>query len=151
MAGRLTAFYVVVAVLDFLLSAGFLTLVWSNDLENISGDSRGSTAASFAGEALWRLSGVDQEVRKVLPVDQIEVTTEYIPFIHWDTHANGHETVDRLHKEIAEIMATPEVQKLFAAQGADIVPMSTAEFGAFSAGEIVKWGRVVKQAGIKAQ
>ncbi len=30
----------------------------------------------------------------------IEVTTEYIPFIHWDTHANGHETVDRLHKEI---------------------------------------------------
>jgi uncharacterized protein DUF1501 len=30
----------------------------------------------------------------------IEVTTEYIPFIHWDTHAGGHETVDRLHKEI---------------------------------------------------
>src|SRR5437868_15343178 len=30
----------------------------------------------------------------------VEVTTEYIPFIHWDTHASGHETVDRLHKEI---------------------------------------------------
>lgn len=30
----------------------------------------------------------------------VEVTTEYIPFLHWDTHANGHETVDRLHKEI---------------------------------------------------
>jgi hypothetical protein len=30
----------------------------------------------------------------------IEVTTEYIPFIHWDTHANGHTTVDRMHKEI---------------------------------------------------
>jgi tripartite-type tricarboxylate transporter receptor subunit TctC len=59
--------------------------------------------------------------------------------------------VERLHKEIAEIMATAEVQKLFAAQGADIVPMSAAEFGAFSASEIAKWGRVVKQAGIKAQ
>ncbi len=47
------------------------------DLENIRGDNRGSAAASMAGEALWRLSGVDQEVRKVLPVDQIEVTTEY--------------------------------------------------------------------------
>jgi translocation and assembly module TamB len=46
------------------------------DLENIRGD-RGSTGLSFAGEALWRLSGVDQQVRKVLPVDQIEVTTEY--------------------------------------------------------------------------
>ncbi|MDB4947332.1 MAG: hypothetical protein JWP97_6866, partial [Labilithrix sp.] len=30
----------------------------------------------------------------------IEVTTEYIPFVHWDTHADGHSTVDRLHKEI---------------------------------------------------
>lgn len=30
----------------------------------------------------------------------VEVTTEYVPFLHWDTHANGHETVDRLHKEI---------------------------------------------------
>lgn len=30
----------------------------------------------------------------------VEVTTEYVPFLHWDTHANGHTTVDRLHKEI---------------------------------------------------
>ncbi len=30
----------------------------------------------------------------------VEVTTEYIPFIHWDTHNDGHTTVDKLHKEI---------------------------------------------------
>lgn len=30
----------------------------------------------------------------------VEVTTEYVPFLHWDTHANGHTTADRLHKEI---------------------------------------------------
>ncbi|HTN77021.1 MAG TPA: DUF1501 domain-containing protein [Pirellulaceae bacterium] len=30
----------------------------------------------------------------------VEVTTEYAPFVHWDTHERGHETVDRLHKEI---------------------------------------------------
>jgi hypothetical protein len=30
----------------------------------------------------------------------VEVTTEYIPFIHWDTHNNGHVTLDRLHKEM---------------------------------------------------
>ena len=30
----------------------------------------------------------------------VEVTTEYIPFVHWDTHADGHATVDRLHREI---------------------------------------------------
>jgi len=30
----------------------------------------------------------------------IEVTTEYIPFVHWDTHENGHETVAGLKREI---------------------------------------------------
>lgn len=30
----------------------------------------------------------------------VEVTTEYVPFLHWDTHANGHETVARMHREI---------------------------------------------------
>lgn len=30
----------------------------------------------------------------------IEVTTEYIPFVHWDTHENGHTTVARLKNEI---------------------------------------------------
>jgi arylsulfatase A-like enzyme len=28
------------------------------------------------------------------------VTTEYIPFIHWDTHENGHSTVARVKQEI---------------------------------------------------
>ena len=30
----------------------------------------------------------------------VEVTTEYVPFFQWDTHANGHATVDGLHAEI---------------------------------------------------
>jgi hypothetical protein len=30
----------------------------------------------------------------------IEVTTEYVPFLHWDTHENGHTTVERMHREI---------------------------------------------------
>src|SRR5262249_11552625 len=29
-----------------------------------------------------------------------EVTTEYVPFLHWDTHENGHATVKRLKQEI---------------------------------------------------
>jgi hypothetical protein len=35
----------------------------------------------------------------------IEVTTEYIPFFHWDTHENGHSTVERLKKEIDQPIA----------------------------------------------
>lgn len=30
----------------------------------------------------------------------IEVTTEYVPFLHWDTHENGHETYARMKSEI---------------------------------------------------
>ncbi len=30
----------------------------------------------------------------------IEVTTEYVPFLHWDTHENGHRTVVAMKQEI---------------------------------------------------
>lgn len=30
----------------------------------------------------------------------VEVTTEYIPFFHWDTHENGHATLERMKREI---------------------------------------------------
>jgi hypothetical protein len=30
----------------------------------------------------------------------IEVTTEYVPFLHWDTHENGHTTAARMKREI---------------------------------------------------
>ena len=30
----------------------------------------------------------------------IEVSTEYIPFVHWDTHENGHSTAARMKSEI---------------------------------------------------
>ena len=46
----------------------------------------------------------------------VEVTTEYVPFLHWDTHANGHETVKRLHSEIdkpiAQLVLDLEQRKL---------------------------------------
>jgi Protein of unknown function (DUF1501) len=36
----------------------------------------------------------------------VEVTTEYVPFLYWDTHANGHETLAGLHKEMDSPIAT---------------------------------------------
>ena len=46
----------------------------------------------------------------------IEVTTEYVPFLHWDTHENGHLTVKRLKKEIdrpiAQLVLDLEERKL---------------------------------------
>ena len=59
--------------------------------------------------------------------------------------------VDKLHKEISAAMDSPEVQQQLAAQGAEVMRMSAAEFGDFMEKELVKWGRVVKEGGIKAQ
>ncbi|MFM8471595.1 MAG: DUF1501 domain-containing protein [Limisphaerales bacterium] len=30
----------------------------------------------------------------------VEVTTEYVPFLHWDTHKDGHETVAGMHQQM---------------------------------------------------
>jgi tripartite-type tricarboxylate transporter receptor subunit TctC len=59
--------------------------------------------------------------------------------------------VERLHKEIAAVQSSPAVQKQLAAEGAEVVRMSSAEFGAFLVQEMNKWGRVVKEGGIKPQ
>jgi tripartite-type tricarboxylate transporter receptor subunit TctC len=59
------------------------------------------------------------------------------------------EIVDKLHKEIAASLASPELQKQLAARGAEAVPMSTTEFGSFMGKEMAKWERVVKEGKIK--
>jgi hypothetical protein len=30
----------------------------------------------------------------------VEVTTEYVPFLHWDTHENGHATAEQMKREV---------------------------------------------------
>ena len=52
--------------------------------------------------------------------------------------------VARLHKELAAIQDTPELQKQFANEGAEVVRISPAEFGAFIASEPpsgARWSR----------
>jgi tripartite-type tricarboxylate transporter receptor subunit TctC len=59
--------------------------------------------------------------------------------------------VEKLNREIAAIQDMPEVQKQFENRGAQVVKMSQAEFDKFFQNEFDKWGKVVKEAGIKAQ
>lgn len=59
--------------------------------------------------------------------------------------------VDRVDKELGQILALPEVQKRFSAAGAEHEHISQGAFAKFVAAETAKWGRVVKQAGIKPQ
>jgi len=58
--------------------------------------------------------------------------------------------VERLHRELNAVIASAETRKRFEAEGADAMPMSSAEFGRFITTEIAKWARVVKDANIRA-
>jgi tripartite-type tricarboxylate transporter receptor subunit TctC len=56
----------------------------------------------------------------------------------------------RLHGETVRALQGPEVADRLAAQGAIIVGNSPAEFAAFIRAESARWGKVVREAGIKA-
>jgi len=57
----------------------------------------------------------------------------------------------KLSADVAEILAMPEVRAKFDTLGMEVAPQTPAQFDAFIAGEVSKWSRVIKQAGIEAQ
>jgi tripartite-type tricarboxylate transporter receptor subunit TctC len=59
--------------------------------------------------------------------------------------------VKRLNTEVSAILAAPDVQKWFATEGAEAVSKTPDEFRKWIASEMAKWGKVVKQAGIKPE
>ena len=59
--------------------------------------------------------------------------------------------VERLHKEIAAAVRSPAMQERFAKSGAQLVGNSPQEFAAQIRAERVRWGEIIKAAGIKAE
>jgi tripartite-type tricarboxylate transporter receptor subunit TctC len=63
----------------------------------------------------------------------------------------AREIVGKLQGEMARILALPEVKERLAAEGADAVGNRPDEFATYIRAELVKWGKVVKQGGIKLE
>jgi tripartite-type tricarboxylate transporter receptor subunit TctC len=61
------------------------------------------------------------------------------------------EIVNKLHATLAATLALPDVRNQLAAQGAEPVGSSPAEFAKFMHAESEKWARVVRTAGVKAE
>jgi len=59
--------------------------------------------------------------------------------------------IDKLNKEISAVQDMPDVQKRFGDEGADVIKMTPAQFGAYMDSEMTKWGRVIKEGNIKAE
>jgi tripartite-type tricarboxylate transporter receptor subunit TctC len=59
--------------------------------------------------------------------------------------------VEQLAREVGAIVRSPEIVKVFDASGAVAVGSSPQAFGAFLKAEMAKWGKVIKDAGIKLE
>ncbi|MGZ5153910.1 MAG: tripartite tricarboxylate transporter substrate-binding protein, partial [Burkholderiales bacterium] len=59
--------------------------------------------------------------------------------------------IARLDKEIVAVTASPETKKRLQSEGAEPLHRGPGEFGKFIKTEMNKWGRVVKEAGIKGE
>jgi tripartite-type tricarboxylate transporter receptor subunit TctC len=59
--------------------------------------------------------------------------------------------VERLYKELSAVIASQETRKRLETEGAEPVRMTPPEFGRFIAAELVKWAKVARAAGIKAE
>ncbi len=60
-------------------------------------------------------------------------------------------SIDRLDKEINEILQQPEVKQRMLSMGLEITAGDQKEFQRFIQSEMQKWAGVIKDAGIKAQ
>jgi tripartite-type tricarboxylate transporter receptor subunit TctC len=75
-----------------------------------------------------------------------EVTTWYAL---WAIKGTPREAIDRLYAETVKVMQLPDMKKIWDAQGATVGGQPPAEFTRFVHAEILKWGKVVRDAGIK--
>jgi len=56
----------------------------------------------------------------------------------------------KINRDVVARLQAPDAKDALLAQGAETIPTTPAEFGAFVKAEVAKWGRVIKEAGIKA-
>ena len=60
------------------------------------------------------------------------------------------EIIERLHREIGEVLKTTETRDRLTQMGFEVVGAGPAEFQSFLQTEVVKWTKVVRSAGVKA-
>jgi tripartite-type tricarboxylate transporter receptor subunit TctC len=65
--------------------------------------------------------------------------------------ATPRPVIDALHAEVARILKLPDVAERITSQGGAIVGNTPSEFAAFIAAESAKYGKIIREAGVKAE
>jgi tripartite-type tricarboxylate transporter receptor subunit TctC len=61
------------------------------------------------------------------------------------------EIVARLQAEVGKVLRLPEVRERLAALGAEPVGNTPDEFNAFIRAEMTRWGRIIREKGIRSE
>ena len=118
-------------------------------------DGMGSSAPQIRGNKLKPLAVTTSTRSSAFPdvptvqeagVPGYEVTTWYGL---WAPAGTPPDIVARLQQAVAKAMQTKEIQDIWAAQGSGPGGNSSDQFAAFIKGEVVKWSKVVKDAGVR--
>lgn len=118
-------------------------------------DGMGTSAAQIKGGKLRPLAVTTPKRSPVVP--DVPTTTELgMPNFQlttwyglWAVKGTPKEAIDRMHAETQKALSLPDIRQFWADQGGEWSPATQAEFGQFIAAEIAKWGRVVREAGLK--
>ena len=118
-------------------------------------DGMGSSAAQIKSGKLRALAVTTPKRSPLIPdvptlaeagVAGYEVTTWYAI---WAVKGTPQPIVDRMQKEIAKALQSPDIKGIWEQQGAIPGPATPAEFAPFLRSEIVRWGKVVKDGNVK--
>jgi len=118
-------------------------------------DGMGTSAAQIKGGKLRALAVTtgtrspvipDVPTLKELGIGDFEVTTWYAM---WAPKGTPKEIIDRMYSEVVKALQLPDMKKIWEDQGATAGGQVPAEMGKFVHLEVLGWGKVVKDAGIK--
>jgi tripartite-type tricarboxylate transporter receptor subunit TctC len=120
-------------------------------------DGLGSSAAQIQGGQIRALAVAAPKRVKAFPdlptaaeagAPGYEVSTFYAL---WAPKNTPPAIVERMKQELRTALESPSIKEAWERQGSDIPTLMGAEFGQFVSGEIGRWNKVVKEAGVKLE
>jgi len=118
-------------------------------------DGMGTSAPQIKGGKLRALAVSTAQRSPVIPdvptlgevgLTDFEVTTWYAI---WAVKGTPREIVDRLYAEVVKALGQPDIKAIWEQQGAVAGGQPPAEFAKLVRSEVVRWGKVVKDANVR--
>ena len=120
-------------------------------------DGLGTSATQIAGGQLRGLAVAATKRSPAIPdvptaaeagLQGYDVSTWYAM---WAPKGTPPDIVARMTKELTTALEVPMIKEAWARNGSEIVVLTGADFGSFVSSEVARWGKVIKEAGVKLE